>query len=124
MLSNPNLSRIIPGWSAWFGMSFEIVDAVSRTSTDIIYLDNDKIVFPLELRIWKEGDHFYPQGMKGKKKISKYLKDEKLSLVEKENTWVLTSEDNILWVVGMRADDRFKVTENTKQILKIQITKD
>ena len=64
---------------------------------------------------------FYPSGMKGKKKVSKYLKDEKLSLVEKENTWVLTSEDKIIWIVGKRADERFKATEQTKQILTIQI---
>ncbi len=103
-------------------LSFEIVDLVSRTSTDIIYLDNDKIVFPLELRIWKEGDHFYPQGMKGKKKISKYLKDEKLSLVEKENTWLLTSNNEIVWVVGRRGDNRYSATDTTKSILKIELT--
>ena len=59
--------------------------------------------------------------MKGKKKISKYLKDEKLSLVEKENIWVLTSNTNIVWVVGKRADERFNVTEETKQIIGIRV---
>jgi len=102
-------------------LSFEIVDAVSDTSKTIIYLDKDKVVFPLELRIWKEGDYFHPMGMEGKKKISKYLKDEKLSLVEKENTWVLRSQAEVVWVVGKRADNRFRVTENTKHILKIKI---
>ena len=59
--------------------------------------------------------------MKGKKKVSKYFKDEKLSLIEKENVRLLCSDKKIVWVIGMRADDRFKVTEITKQILKIEI---
>ena len=60
--------------------------------------------------------------MKGqKKKVSKYFKDEKLSLTEKENTWILCSENEIIWIIGMRADDRFKVTEDTTQILKIEV---
>lgn len=102
-------------------LSFGPVDAVSDKSNSIIYLDNDKVVFPLELRLWNAGDTFQPLGMTGKKKVSKYLKDEKLSLVEKENIWVLTSENDILWVVGKRADERYKVTGKTKHILKIEI---
>ncbi len=99
---------------------FKTVETILKTSEDIIYIDKDKLSFPLELRLWKQGDFFYPSGMTGKKKISKYLKDEKLSLVEKEKTWVLTSEDNILWVIGKRADNRFRVTDKTKDILKIK----
>lgn len=102
-------------------LNFYSVNAISAISINKIYLDKDKLVFPLEFRLWKKGDYFYPLGMKGKKKISKYLKDEKLSLVEKENIWVLTSEGDILWVIGKRADQRYKATKNTKQILKIQI---
>ena len=102
---------------------FEAVDGISKTSKNSIYIDKDKLVFPLELRPWDAGDAFEPLGMKGKKKISKYLKDEKLSLVEKENTWLLTSSKNIVWVIGKRADERFKVTEQTKQIVKIKIVK-
>ena len=59
--------------------------------------------------------------MSGKKKISKYLKDEKASLVEKENTWILISNNHVVWVLNKRADDRFKVTERTKTILKIEL---
>ncbi len=102
-------------------LTFETVDTVSKTSTDIIYLDSNKIVFPLELRIWKEGDYFHPQGMKGKKKISKYLKDEKLSLVEKENTWLLRSNNEVVWVVGRRGDSRFSIDPKTDSILKIEL---
>ncbi|WP_299519021.1 tRNA lysidine(34) synthetase TilS [Winogradskyella sp.] len=102
-------------------LQFEKVDTYKDNSKNAIFVDYESIKFTLELRIWKTGDSFYPLGMKGKKKVSKYLKDEKLSKVEKENIWVLTSDDQIIWVVGMRADDRFKVTEKTQQIIKIQL---
>ncbi|MBF8149962.1 tRNA lysidine(34) synthetase TilS [Winogradskyella sp. F6397] len=100
---------------------FDEVDAISGTSKHIIYVDKDLLKFPLELRLWKEGDRFQPLGMTGKKKVSKYLKDEKTSLVEKENTWVLTSGDYVIWVVGKRADERFKITKTTKSILKVSV---
>ena len=64
---------------------------------------------------------FYPLGMKGKKKVSKYFKDEKFSLLDKENTWLLCSGNDIIWVLGHRTDDRFKVTDTTENILKISI---
>ena len=102
-------------------LHFEKVNAFEENSERVIFVDSDNIEFPLEVRIWETGDKFYPLGMKGKKKVSKYLKDEKLSVVEKEHTWVLTSDDQIIWVVGMRADDRFKVTDKTQQILKIEL---
>lgn len=94
---------------------------LKQLTDSTIYMDKGKLQFPLTLRKWKEGDYFYPFGMRGKKKLSKFFKDEKLSLIEKEQTWVLCSADDILWVVGKRADDRFKVTENTSQILKIEL---
>lgn len=100
---------------------FDEADAIKESSKNTIFVDKDKLKYPLELRLWKEGDYFYPSGMNGKKKISKYLKDEKLSLVEKENTWLLTSNNNIVWVVGKRSDNRFCVTEATTKILKIEV---
>jgi tRNA(Ile)-lysidine synthase len=86
-----------------------------------IGIDLDKIQFPLELRRWQKGDYFYPIGLQGKKKLSKYFKDEKLSLNEKENCWLLCSNSQIVWVVGKRLDDRFKITKNTANILKISL---
>ena len=87
-----------------------------------ILVDNQLIKFPLFVRKWQEGDYFCPFGMNGqKKKLSKFFKDEKMSLSEKEDTWLLCSEDKIIWIIGRRADDRFKVTDNTTQILKIEI---
>tara|TARA_R110002050_G_scaffold251241_2_gene389396 strand:- start:14331 stop:15641 length:1311 start_codon:yes stop_codon:yes gene_type:complete len=100
---------------------FDEADAIFGKRTNVIYVDKTVLKFPLVLRKWQEGDVFYPLGMTGKKKLSKYFKDEKLSLLDKENTWLLCSENNIVWVVNRRADNRFRVTKNTKQILKIEL---
>ena len=93
-----------------------------NVNANCIFVDKDKIKFPLTIRKWQEGDYFYPAGMNGKKKLSKYFKDEKYSLLDKENQWLLCSEDQIIWVIGKRADHRFIATERTQQIIKIDIT--
>ena len=98
---------------------FDEADAIFGKRTNVIFVDKDKLKFPLVVRQWQEGDYFYPFGMKGKKKLSKFFKDEKLSLIEKENVLLLCSGDDIVWVINRRPDDRFKVTESTKKILKI-----
>ena len=100
---------------------FDEADAIFGKRTNVIYVDKDLLKFPLKFRKWEEGDYFYPFGMKGKKKLSKFFKDEKLSLVAKEKTWLLCSNNDVIWVVNHRLDDRFKVTENTKNILKISV---
>ena len=100
---------------------FKETDAVLEPSLNCIYVDKALLKFPLTLRNKKEGDVFYPLGMSGKKKVSKYFKDERLSLLDKENTWLLCSGDRIIWVVNRRADNRFRVTESTKHILKIEL---
>lgn len=103
-------------------LSFDEVDAVVGNQSHVIFVDKYKLKFPLSLRQWQEGDVFYPLGMKGKKKLSKYFKDEKLSLVDKEHVWLLISEEKMVWVVDRRADERFKVTESTTHILKITLS--
>lgn len=89
---------------------------------DVAQLDFDKLTFPLSLRRWQEGDRFHPIGMKGSRLISDFLKDLKLTTRQKENVHVLLSADNtIIWVVGYRIDDRFKVTDCTKTVFKIHL---
>lgn len=91
-------------------------------NANIIYADAQKLKFPLAIRKWQEGDYFYPMGMGGqKKKVSKYFKDEKFSLSDKDNTWLLCSDNQIIWIIGRRADERFRTDKNTTQILKIQV---
>ena len=103
-------------------LSFSKVTDISIVSNTAIFVDEDKLKFPLVLRHWMEGDVFQPFGMQGKsKKISKLFKDEKLSLIDKENTWILCSDNQIVWVVGIRQDERFKVDITTKNLLKIQM---
>jgi tRNA(Ile)-lysidine synthase len=83
-------------------------------------LDRDKLVFPLTLRRWKPGDHFHPLGMKGSKKISDFLIDNKVPLPDKQHIWVIESSGNIIWVVNHRIDDRYRITAETSGILLLE----
>ena len=94
---------------------------ISLNGNHTIFVDAEKVQFPLELRKWQEGDYFYPVGMNGKKKLSKYFKDEKYSLLDKENQWLLCSNDQIVWVIGKRADNRYIAHETTQLLLKIEL---
>ena len=100
-------------------MSFCKVNDISVAATNTIFVDEEKLIFPLEIRKWQNGDWFYPHGMEGKKKLSKFFKDEKFSIIDKSNTWLLCSDNQIVWVIGKRVDERFKVTTATTKILKI-----
>ena len=86
---------------------------------NVALLDADKLQFPLKVRRWREGDWFIPLGMSGRKKLSDYLIDRKVSLVEKSRQFVLLSGDDIVWVIGRRLDDRFCITKKTENVLKI-----
>jgi tRNA(Ile)-lysidine synthase len=96
------------------------VDNISNLTNKTIFVDEEKITFPLVIRKWQQGDVFYPSGMKGKKKVSKYFKDEKFSLLDKQNQWLLFSNDEIVWIINHRADERFIAKDKTKNILKLE----
>ncbi|MDR0371783.1 MAG: tRNA lysidine(34) synthetase TilS, partial [Prevotellaceae bacterium] len=86
-------------------------------------LDYDKVTFPLRLRKWQSGDWFIPFGMEGRQKLSDYFSNRKLSLLEKEQTWILcTNNQNILWIVGERTDNRFRIDSKTKTALIINFS--
>ncbi|MEG1545720.1 MAG: tRNA lysidine(34) synthetase TilS [Bacteroidaceae bacterium] len=94
-------------------------DFIIPKDKNIACLDADKLHFPLSIRYWQQGDKFVPFGMKGKKKVSDYLTDRKYSLYDKERLFVLCSGEEIVWLVGERADNRFKVDETTREICLI-----
>jgi tRNA(Ile)-lysidine synthase len=83
--------------------------------------DKELLEFPLLVRKWRKGDYFHPLGMRGKKKLSDFFKDQKYSLLQKENIWLLCSGEDIIWLIGKRMDNRYKVTEKTKNILTVSL---
>ena len=89
-------------------------------SSDEVHLDAQKIKFPLTLRRWAPGDYFYPFGMKGKKqKLKKYFVNQKIDRIQKEHVWLLCQEEDICWVVDHRLDERFRVSSDTKYVLRM-----
>jgi tRNA(Ile)-lysidine synthase len=88
---------------------------------NIASLDLGKLAFPLMLRRWKAGDLFIPMGMKNRKKLSDFFIDEKFSRLQKEQTWVLCSGEDIVWIVGSRIDDRYRITSETREVYKIEL---
>ncbi|MEA1885602.1 MAG: tRNA lysidine(34) synthetase TilS [Bacteroidota bacterium] len=91
-----------------------------RNDPAYAYLDANLIRYPLTIRKWQAGDYFYPLGMKGRKKISNLLIDMKIPLPEKDDIYVLETNGKIAWVIGIRIDERFKVTQSTEEILLIK----
>lgn len=101
---------------------YSIADFKLNKSENIAQLDGGLIDFPLLIRKWKEGDYFYPLGLRKKKKLGRFFIDQKLSLADKERIWVVESGKRIIWIAGRRIDDRFKITNTTKEVLELSIS--
>lgn len=126
---------IIEGEGSWDFEEGKIV--VKEMNADLSAIHNDPCIamvdkalvdYPVLLRKWKQGDYFYPLGMKnkpsggpGKKKLSRFFIDQKLSLTQKEKIWVLETNKRIIWIPGMRMDDRFKITGTTKDLIQFSL---
>ena len=100
-------------------LHFEQIEGLSRCDKNTAIVDADLLEWPLKLRTWQAADRFFPFGMQGSQKLSDYFINQKISRLEKEKIWLLCSDSKIVWVVGHRADDRFKVGNNTKNLLQI-----
>ncbi|MCD7901704.1 MAG: tRNA lysidine(34) synthetase TilS [Bacteroides sp.] len=109
-----------PSYSLEIREELYTTDFVIPREKHIACFDADKIKNPLEIRKWKQGDEFYPFGMKGKKKVSDYLTDKKFSILQKENQWILCEGKNILWIIGERTDNRYRIESDTQRILIIK----
>ena len=99
----------------------EMVSCIGETGPNVAYFDADLITKPIEIRLVREGDSFAPFGMKGRKLVSDYLTDVKLNRFEKAETFVATQGEDIIWLVGHRSDNRYRVTDATKRILKLSV---
>ncbi len=104
-----------------FQLTIERVSTIGELSSNTLYVDQKTLKYPLTVRKWQKGDYFHPLGMKGRKKVSKYFKDEKVNKFAKEKQWFLCSDNQIVWVIGRRGDNRFKVQENSDYIIKFEV---
>ena len=111
---------------------YERITELEAGNTDFPYskeknvanLDRDKLTFPLTIRKWEHGDYFYPFGMNKKQKLSKFFINSKFSIADKESAYVLCSDNKIIWIIGHRIDNRFRITDKTKNVYTITLIRD
>ena len=96
-------------------------DFIIPNSPGLAVFDYHSLTFPLIIRKWKMGEYFKPLGMDGFKKLSDFFIDEKYSIPDKEEAWILTSENKVVWIIGKRIDDRFKLTNSTSEVLRVEL---
>lgn len=99
------------------GTDFQLI-----TDSNYACLDASTLQFPVIVRKWKAGDYFYPLGMKKRKKVSDFLIDSKINRIDKENTWIMESQNGIFWIIGHRIDNRFKITKSTKEVMVLHLS--
>lgn len=118
--------RIIRSWEELNRYGFQVSQnsilqkPLYEKNPSVIYVDEAKITFPLILRHWQAGDFFFPFGMKGSKKLSDFFTNQKIDILKKDKIWLLCTEGKIVWVVGFRSDNRFKIDNKTTNYVKIQ----
>ena len=95
-------------------------DMIFDKSPDFLYIPEEKLVFPLKIRPWQHGDYFYPLGGKGRQKLSDFFTDHKIDRFAKERIRLLCSGDNILWIIGLRSDERWKVCKTSTNCYRIK----
>ncbi len=122
LVSKPMPEKIVwdPSHPLQTPVQLEVIENAPK-GAQVAILDRTQLNSPFILRKYREGDYFYPQGMKGKKKLSKFFKDEKYSRVEKENQWLLCSENDIVWVIGKRVDQRFAAQKSNPNPLILKM---
>ena len=101
-------------------LKFEWINTDCKAPKRLVEFDIDVLKFPLVIRKWQAGDYFYPSGLNGKQKLKQYFTNHKYSLLDKEAQWLLCSDNQIVWVIGKRADQRFIKTQNSKRILQVK----
>jgi len=119
-VSNSQDEVVLPGARFIFKSHPAIPLSQIPSNPDSAFVDSDKIRFPLRIRHPRDGDFFTPLGMSGKKKLSDFFIDEKVLRTDKASKWIVLSGEKIVWVVGMRIDERFRVTSTTKNVLEIK----
>ncbi|KAA6438575.1 tRNA lysidine(34) synthetase TilS [Dyadobacter flavalbus] len=120
-VTEPDTNIVLPYYSLTFSKVLDVDELVISKEKHTAYIDAVKLIFPLTIRKWKTGDYFMPFGMKGKKKkISDLLVDLKFDLFQKENIYILENRNGeIIWVVGVRSDERFRIQDYTRQVIII-----
>jgi len=101
-------------------VEFPFIGNYKTDNNNLAFLDIDLIEFPLTIRNWQQGDSFKPLGMKGEKKLSDFFIDNKISISEKKSIKLLCQNNKIIWVIGHRIDNRYRITKNTKRIIKLE----
>ncbi|WP_020530691.1 tRNA lysidine(34) synthetase TilS [Flexithrix dorotheae] len=121
LISENSIEISIPGYELSLTRSDKSENTSFSKDKFLAQFDAELLAFPLKIRYWKSGDYFYPLGMKNRKKLSDFLIDIKMPIHRKNEVMVIESEGKIIWVLGERMDNRFKITEETKQITQIRL---